>query len=140
MTRDVLFLREEDNLADIAKGMERFNLRHLPVVDGSRLVGLITHSDVLRLAISELSTEPAARQERQRLLAENTFVAKVMTRSPLTVKPQTPIIDAGEILVRTKFGCLPVVDDEGKLVGIVTEHDFMKLLVVMLKANPEGKS
>jgi len=133
MTRDVLSLSEEDNLEDIAQRMERFSLRHMPVVDGSRLVGLITHRDILRLAVSELTDEPAVQQARQRRLVENTFVAKVMTRNPLTVRPQTPIVEAAEMLVRSKFGCLPVVEDEGKLVGIVTEHDFMKLLVALLK-------
>jgi CBS domain-containing protein len=133
MTKDVLFLNEEDNLSQIGQTMERFSLRHLPVVDGRRLVGLVTHRDVLRLAVSELYDDDQARQERQRRLGENTFVAKIMTRRPRTVFPETPIVEAAEILVESKFGCLPVVDSSGDLVGIVTEHDFLKLLVANLK-------
>jgi len=132
MTRDVRFLSEEDNLSQIAQTMDRFSLRHLPVVDGSRLVGLITHRDVLRLAISELVHDMST-HERQKRLAENTFVAKVMTRNPRTVAPETPIVEAAEVLVQSKFGCLPVVDKLGTLVGIVTEHDFLKLLVATMK-------
>jgi CBS domain-containing protein len=49
------------------------------------------------------------------------------------VFPDTPIVEAAEMLVASKFGCLPVVDSQGKLVGIVTEHDFLKLLVATLK-------
>jgi CBS domain-containing membrane protein len=133
MTKDVLFLQEEDNLSQIGQTMERFSLRHLPVVDRGRLVGLVTHRDVLRLAVSELSDNDQFRQERQRRLVENTFVAKIMTRRPRTVFPDTPVLEAAEILVESKFGCLPVVDSQGNLVGIVTEHDFLKLLVANLK-------
>ena len=133
MTKDVLSLKEEDNLSQIGQTMERFSLRHLPVVDGGRLVGLVTHRDVLRFAVSELSDNDQVRQERQRRLIENTFVARIMTRRPLTVFPDTPILEAAEILVESKFGCLPVVDSHGNLVGIVTEHDFLKLLVASLK-------
>jgi CBS domain-containing membrane protein len=133
MTKDVLFLQEEDNLSQIGQTMDRFSLRHLPVVDRGRLVGLVTHRDVLRLAVSELSDNDQFRQERQRRLVENTFVAKIMTRRPRTVFPDTPVLEAAEILVESKFGCLPVVDSQGNLVGIVTEHDFLKLLVANLK-------
>jgi CBS domain-containing membrane protein len=133
MTKDVLYLTEEDNLSQIGQTMERFSLRHLPVVDGGRLIGLLTHRDVLRLAVSELADNDQVRNERQKRLVENTFVAKVMTRRPVTVFPDTPIVEAAEVLVESKFGCLPVVDAHGNLVGIVTEHDFLKLLVATLK-------
>lgn len=133
MTKDVLYLTEEDNLSQIKDTMERFSLRHLPVVDGRRLVGLVTHRDLLRVAVSELADNDQVRSERQKRLVENTFVAKIMTRRPETVFPDTPIVEAAEMLVASKFGCLPVVDSEGNLVGIVTEHDFLKLLVATLK-------
>lgn len=85
------------------------------------------------LAVSELADNDQVRNERQKRLVENTFVAKIMTRRPLTVFPDTLIVEAAEMLVRSKFGCLPVVDSQDNLVGIVTEHDFLKLLVANLK-------
>jgi CBS domain-containing protein len=51
-----------------------------------------------------------------------------MTRDPDTVSPDTPVWEAAKIIVESKFGCLPVVNEDGYLVGIVTEHDFVKTI------------
>lgn len=116
MTRDLVTLNEEDNLGRLEYGMTQQRIRHLPVVDGRRLVGLITHRDLLRAAAGKVGAEA--------------FVARVMTRDPTTVRPETSLGDAARILAESKFGCLPVVDRDGNLVGIVTEHDFVKLLAM----------
>jgi CBS domain-containing protein len=116
MTRRVIYLREEDNLSRIVEGMEHFGLRHLPVLDGDRLVGMITHRDMLKILSA------ADRHE------ETTFVASIMTRDPIAVGPGTTIVEAARILIRARFGCLPVVDEHRNVIGIVTEHDFMKVL------------
>ena len=129
MAKRVICLHEEDNLEDIARGMERYNLRHLPVVSDDKLVGLISHRDLLRLAVSSLKLETLAGQKRQKNIEENTFVVQVMTKNPQTVRPDTSIKEALEILLESKFGCLPVTDEDGMLVGIVTEVDFLKLLM-----------
>ncbi|MDD5307971.1 MAG: CBS domain-containing protein [Deltaproteobacteria bacterium] len=136
MTRKVIYLREEDNLSRIEEGMERFNLRHFPVLDGDRIVGLITHKDILRIAVEQrLSQTPGAPGSHEPK-SDEIFVASVMTRDPITVDPQTPIVDAARILLKARFGCLPVVDGNRNVVGIVTEHDFLELLVDLLD---EGK-
>jgi len=124
MTHHVITLNEEDNLADLEPSMAQFGLRHLPVVDGTRLVGLISHRDVLRMHGSDLGSNPLGdRVERQR--RESTFVAEVMHREVSTVSPDTSVRDAAKILVAHKFGCLPVIDGDHNLVGIVTEHDIV---------------
>jgi CBS domain-containing protein len=132
MTRKVIYLREEDNLSHIQQGMERFNLRHFPVLDGDRIVGLITHRDILRIAVeqrmSHIPGTPGAKEPK----AGEIFVASVMTRDPVTVGPQTPIVEAARLLLKARFGCLPVVDENRNVVGIVTEHDFLDLLVELL--------
>jgi len=116
MTRRVIFLREEDNLSRIVEGMEHFGLRHLPVLDDDKLVGMVTHRDMLRIL-------SAARRRE-----ESTFVASIMTRDPIAVGPNTTIADAARILLKARFGCLPVVDENRNVIGIVTEHDFLKVL------------
>ena len=133
MTKRVIVLREEDNLARLSEGMERYHLRHLPVTSDDRLVGLITHRDLLRLTVSSLMADDPTEQDKQSKLFENTFVAEVMTPDPMTVNPDTPIKEAAKKLVETKYGCLPVVDEKQMLVGIVTEHDFINLLVDLLE-------
>lgn len=125
MTRRVIFLREEDNLSRIVEGMEHFGLRHLPVLDGDKLVGMITHRDMLKILSANTSRESMVGGMRRE---EATFVASVMTRDPIAVGPETTIAEAARILLKARFGCLPVVDENRNVVGIVTEHDFLKLL------------
>ena len=136
MTRKVIYLREEDNLSHIQQGMERFNLRHFPVLDGDRIVGLITHRDILRIAVEQRLTHVPGTPGAKEPKAGEIFVASVMTRDPITVRPETPIAEAARTLIKARFGCLPVVDENHNVVGIVTEHDFLQLLVELLD---EGK-
>lgn len=136
MTRAVAVLQEEDNLEHILEQMDRLKLKHVPVVDGARLVGLVCHHDLLRLTVDELLRDVPVLRPREQYLEqqeENTFVARVMTRDPVTVTPQTPIASAAELLVEAKVGCLPVVEN-GQLVGIVTETDLLGGLLQLLKA------
>jgi len=124
MTHRMVTLNEEDNLADLEPSMAQFGLRHLPVVDGTRLVGLVSHRDVLRVQGSEIASSPLGAQV-DKGTRDKTFVAEVMHRDLVTVSPTTPAIEAAKILADHKFGCLPVVDGDGNLVGIVTDHDLL---------------
>ncbi|MDD9939963.1 MAG: CBS domain-containing protein [Myxococcales bacterium] len=127
MTTELIVLQEEDNLAALEPEMEAFGLRHLPVLDGDKLVGLISHRDVLRLATSRLSADPVhASIDRQ---TAETFVAAVMQTEVLTIGPDSPVSEAARIMVDRKIGCLPVVAADGKLLGIVTEHDLLREIV-----------
>ena len=131
MTQKVVTLFEEDNLTGVEKGMAHFKFRHLPVVDGGKLVGLVTHRDVLRVTASPLEHGAAARTEH---LFASVFVRDVMQKDVVTVRPDTPLLDAGRIMLDGKLSCLPVVDDDKTLLGIVTEGDFLKLAIAQLEA------
>ncbi len=139
MTREVAVLHEEDNLEHVLQRMDGLHVKHVPVVDGARLVGLITHQDMMRLTVSELLLDipvPSTREQYLEELEENTFVARVMTRDPITVTPQTSIAEAAAMLSQAKVGCLPVVENDA-LVGIVTETDLLGVLLQLLKAERE---
>jgi CBS domain-containing protein len=114
MTKDLVTVRATDDLA-LAEALLRLGgIRHLPVVQEGRLVGLLTQRDLLR---SGAAGKPHARE---------TDVREAMTADPTTVRPATPLSQAARTMLEHKFGCLPVCDDEGKLVGIVTEADFVR--------------
>jgi CBS domain-containing membrane protein len=128
MTRKVITLSEEDNLSGVSEGMERFRFRHLPVVDGEKLVGLITHRNLLTVAASTLES---ASERKTQALNERLFARDVMLRDVVTVREDTPLVDAARLMWNEKLGCLPVVTD-GRLVGIVTEADFVLLAIRFL--------
>jgi CBS domain-containing protein len=106
--------------------MDWKQIRHLPVEDEQgRLVGLITCFEVLRgltRAMSEGSTAPLA-------------VSSMMVRDPLTVVPGTLTLDAIALMRREKVDCLPVIN-QGRLVGIVTERDFINVAARLLEQEP----
>ena len=125
MVREVVTVSEEDNLEGLEHGMKEYNLRHLPVVAGKRLVGMISHRDMLSLSSSSVSSSRSASVNDSQFKT-NTFAASVMTRDLVTVSPETPLLQAVRLLIVNHFGCLPVVDENHELVGIVSEHDLLK--------------
>lgn len=132
MSPDPIVLSEEDNLDRILEGMEVMHFRHVPVVDGDRLVGLISQRDILQQAVGGLDrTAPA--QARAQQLRERTFVAEVMHRDVRTATPDTPVLQAARMMLDQRIGCLPVLEGE-RLVGIVTETDLLELLTRVLEA------
>ena len=132
MTKRLVVLTEEENLSRLESGMERFGLRHLPVVDDGKLVGLVTHRDLLRASTSSLDP---SRGNKDVQILENTFVSEIMTREVRTARADTPLADAARDMIEGRIGCLPVVDDEGRAIGIVTEHDFLKLCLKLLETD-----
>ena len=114
MTRQVRCLKESDSLSEAAATMQELFVRHIPVVDeAGRLTGLITQRDVLPLEHRKEGGTP---------------LRDIMRSDLVTVSSDTPLRAAAEIMIYNKFGCLPVVDD-GTLVGIITETDFLKLAI-----------
>jgi CBS domain-containing protein len=134
MTNDVTTLQEGDTMLDAAMIFARSSLRHLPVLRDSNLVGVLTERDMKRFAPGLMS---GVSSEKYNDLMENTPLAKVMTRDPLTLKPDQDVSDAADIFSTKRFGCLPVVED-GKLVGIVTTTDMLKLLAQIIKDQRAG--
>lgn len=133
MTPDVVTVGEEDTLEHIGDAMKAMRFRHMPVVDGPNLVGLITKSVLLSAAASDLM--PLGRTQTE-ALNRRFRVKDVMTRDVVTVYPGMPIEQAAHLMAKNKFGCLPVVKPANRIVGIITEADFVKLAILLLEAQP----
>lgn len=130
MTRDVATLRAGDTVDLAGNLMRAARIRHLPVIDGdARVVGLVTHRDLLAATIEH--TAEMGAPERASYL-RNLPVDRIMRTDVRTVAIDTRLTDAADIIVKNKYGCLPVVDREGRLAGLVTEHDFVLLTIRLL--------
>jgi len=130
MSSDLVTLAEDDTLAEARSCMDRGRIRHLPVVRDGRLVGLVTHRDLLAASLSVFAE--VSRSEQRRLFSR--IPVRELMHDAVTVGPDTQVRDAARILIESNFGCLPVVDAKGALVGIVTEADFLRLTVRLLDA------
>lgn len=112
MTTGVIAVRDTDTVGKADSEMRTADIRHLPVIDrDSHVVGIVSNRDLLRAL--------GAKDGCFRRIGE------VMTRDVATVHPQMPAHQAVEIMLERKIGALPVVGDDGVMIGIITETDFL---------------
>jgi acetoin utilization protein AcuB len=117
------------SLQDAYRLMQEKGIRHLPILDGDGLVGVVTDRD-LRLATSSLAPSP---------FPAGSAVSMVMSRSPLTADASDPVEDAARTMREHKIGCLPIVDG-GRLIGIITGLDLLDALIRMTGVDkPSGR-
>ena len=122
MSENPVTLEDSDPLSRAEELMRTGHFRHLPVVSKGRLVGLLTHRDLTRFRGPDDAPE----------LNRWTRAGWVMTREVRTIEPERGLIEAGEIMLEDKYGCLPVVE-KGQIVGILTEADFIRWTVKTLR-------
>lgn len=136
MTTDVVSVGPDTSLLKVGKLMKDHHIRRIPVVDeNGQVIGIISDRDVRDASPSKATTLDM--YEMHYLLAE--LKAKnIMTAKPITVKPTDTVEQAALIMLDNKVGGLPVVDDAGKLVGIISDHDVFKAMVDITGARLGG--
>jgi CBS domain-containing protein len=128
MTTEVISVSVEDKLSDVREKLRHYKVRHVPVLDGQKLVGVLSRTDLNRLSFSSLFPD-------QNETDENIFnmltLPQVMSHKPRVVKSNQTVMEVAEILAKEEFHALPVVDerDNTKLVGMVTTTDLIKYLL-----------
>jgi CBS domain-containing protein len=125
MNRDMVTVDKHASLRMARRILDQYRIRHLLVVEGKRLVGIVTDRDLRQAAPS--SKSPLTLSERQEFMDE-LKVLEVMSRKLITASSTTTIREAAKVMVSEKIGCLPVVDGN-QLVGIVTQADLLEMLV-----------
>ena len=116
MTTDLVTSRTDTPLLTVLTRLTGKNIRHMPIVDESnKLRGIISKRDMLN---AHLTTKP---------VPDDRIAGHIMTRDLLTVRVNDCLSQVARTLFEKKIGALPVVDEEGRLVGIVTESDFVRL-------------
>jgi CBS domain-containing protein len=128
MTKNAQTVQLEDSLASVRNLIRSHGFRHVPVVEGKQLVGIVSKTDLNRLTFSSLF---AGQEQADEAVFEMLNIGQVMSHKPRVVKASDSIREVAEILAIEEFHALPVVDDHdpSKLVGIVTTTDVIKYML-----------
>ena len=126
MTREVITISSKTTLPEAHRLMDEYNIRRLPVVRDGLLIGIITLGDVREAEPSDATS--LSIWEVNYLLSQ-LIVEKIMTKNPVTISPLATISEAAWAMLEYRISGLPVVDVEGRIVGIITESDIFRLVV-----------
>jgi len=121
MVKEVATLDANDELSLANDIMRLGRIRHLPVMDGNRLVGIVSERDLFR---SSLAQALGYATKNTRDLMKTLRIKDVMVSGVITITPDTEVCEATKIMIEEKIGCLPVVEDN-RMVGLITETDIL---------------
>nr|WP_299031022.1 CBS domain-containing protein [uncultured Tenacibaculum sp.] len=126
MTKNVLTLSSTDDLMTAEKIFKKEKIRHIPVVSGSEIKGMLSYTDLLRISFADAVDDNETDVDT---VVYNMFtIDQVMVKNLVTVNSDTTIKEVAEILAKKEFHALPVVDNN-ELVGIVTTTDLINFLL-----------
>lgn len=100
-------------------------IRHLPVMKGEDIVGILSQRDLYRASLTSILTNWRENKE----FLDSIKVSEVMTKNVTTVSPDATVEEAAKIMIDKKVGCLPVVKDKNKLIGLITETDVLQYFI-----------
>jgi len=126
MSKSPITVDVNDSMYHASKLLKENNIRGLPVMKNGNLVGVVTDRDLKRASASDANTLDI---HELLFLIEKIKVKKVMTKDPITIPLDYTIEEAAEVLLDNKLTGAPVVDNEGELVGVITQTDIFRVLV-----------
>jgi acetoin utilization protein AcuB len=137
MTRKVITVDQEAYIFEAQELMTRNNIRHLPVVDkDNRLIGIVTDRDIRSALPYRFFKESFSETKKEKL--SNLSVKDIMSKNPISISPTYTIQDALLVIQDSRVGALPVVDDDGKLTGIISVRDLLRAFTNVLGIGEPG--
>ncbi len=126
MTKNLVTLNVKDDLATAEKLFKKHKIRHIPVISGEKILGMLSYTDLMRISFTDAVSEDGNDIDSS---VYNLFtIEQVMANKVVSVTSKTTVQEVAEQLAKKEFHALPVVDD-GKLVGIVTTTDLINYLL-----------
>lgn len=126
MTKDVITLNSTDTLETAEILFKRNKIRHIPVVSGKEIIGMLSYTDLLRISFADAVDED---EQSVDTIVYNMFtIEQVMAKNLVSISSTTTIKEVAEILSKKEFHAIPVVDSK-ELVGIVTTTDLINFLI-----------
>jgi CBS domain-containing protein len=135
MTSPAIVIGPATTVPEAIALMRERHIRHLPVVEDGRLVGMISRGDLREASIT--ASVNADSYELHFMLSRLT-AGKLMSRKVFNVTPEAFLVHAAELMTENKIAGLPVVDENASVIGIVTESDLLRTLVVKLREAEEA--
>ncbi|HJY81093.1 MAG TPA: CBS domain-containing protein [Candidatus Binatia bacterium] len=127
MATEVTTLGRNDSLQLAKDIMTLGRVRHFPVIDDDKVVGVVSQRDLYRASLGSVMKYG---EKAQRAFLEGIVVKEIMSDPPITIAPHASVQEAARLMMEKKIGCLPVLEG-AQLVGIVTETDMLKLVAEM---------
>lgn len=125
MTTEVICLSPEDTMDKVQDIFQTHNIHHIPIIDGNKVVGIISQTDYLKLLHGFTLFKTHDSQAYNNAIMRSLLVKEVMTRQVATVEPDDSLEFAAGFFRENLFHALPVVSEEGNLVGIITTYDLI---------------
>ena len=132
MTKKVIFIHENDRFSLVEEKLREFNIRHLPIIDDrGKLVGIVTQRDLYRIQSPRHLEDDTWYYDQKSL--DSHILKYVMTKDPSALNPEDPVAKAILLMVQCRYGCLPIVQKDRTLCGIITQHDILKVAARILR-------
>tara|TARA_R110002126_G_scaffold43475_16_gene124582 strand:- start:6599 stop:7036 length:438 start_codon:yes stop_codon:yes gene_type:complete len=136
MTADPLCVKRTATLKDAHDIMRQKNVRHIPVIDDTGvLVGMLTQKIMIAKVMGLMAQYGAVALERKE---KQQLVSELMATDFAAVSADQSLVEVADFFVSNRHGCLPVVDTDNKIIGILTSSDFVRLAARLLKSQPWG--
>ncbi|MGM0635282.1 MAG: CBS domain-containing protein [Bacteroidota bacterium] len=130
MTKNLVKLNLEDSLTKAESLFKKNKIRHLPVVKGNKIVGMLSYTDLLRISFADATDDEG--DEVETTVYDMFTLEQVMTSNVKKIEASTAVKDAAEVFTTAEFHALPVIDGDN-LVGIITTTDIIKYLLEAYK-------
>ena len=135
MSKNVVSIDVNDSMQDAMRLLKEHDIRMLPVMKKGRLVGIVTDRDLKKASASDATTLEV--HELLYLLTE-IKIKDIMTKDPITVPPDYTAEETAQVLLENKISGAPVVDDNGQVVGTITQTDLFRVLISLTGVGTRG--
>jgi len=125
MSADVAVVQEGQPLSEVRKKMVEMHIHHIPIVNGKKLVGLVSFTDLMKI---NMVINGADERSIDTIIDQQFKISDIMSSNITKIKNTETIRKASELLIKGHFHSLPVVDGDDHIVGIVTSTDLIKYL------------
>ena len=129
MTTSVFQLDIENSMHEVHKLMKEAQIRHVPISQNNEFIGVVTQKTIIAKVMYLLDNYGSSSLERRE---KSVSVSDLIDKNVVFANPDMPLVDAAQFFLANRHGCLPIVDKDNILQGIVTSSDFVKLSLTLL--------